>query len=259
MLPLGSHPCARDLLPHLESLPHFLTVLESGKPMPARSKVLGNRTIGGEKPLGVPWGLKPLHASLALACRLVGIFRAVVQIAVLAMFHPRQDLALRGGIALQLIRDDHPRHVGQAFEQLAEELLRGLLVPATLDENVQHVAVLIHSTPQVMPDTIDGEKHLVQVPFIPWPRSPAPELIGIGLSEFPALLPYCFVGDDDSAGEQQLFHIPVAQAKAEVEPHTVADNLGWESMTLIRVGGGWSVHAVSVAHETAAGQVGRLT
>jgi hypothetical protein len=214
--------------------------------MPARSKVLGDRTIGGEEPLGVPWGLKPLHASLPLACRLVGIFRAVVQIAVLAMFHPRQDLALRGGIALQRIRDDHPRHVGQAFEQLAEELLRGLLVPATLDENVQHVAVLIHGTPQVMPDPINGEKHLVQVPFIPWPRSPAPELIGIGLSEFPAPLPYCFVGDDDSAGEQQLFHIPLAQAEAAVEPDAMADDLSRKPMMFVWGGRRGGVHGRSL-------------
>jgi hypothetical protein len=55
--------------------------------MASWSEVLGNRTVRGEKPLGVPWGLKPLHASLPLARRLMGIFRAIVQIAVLAMFH----------------------------------------------------------------------------------------------------------------------------------------------------------------------------
>src|SRR4030095_9210268 len=66
MLPLGSHPCACDLLPHLESLPHFLTVLGSGKPMPSRAEVVGNETIRREEPLRMPRGFNPpLSAALA--------------------------------------------------------------------------------------------------------------------------------------------------------------------------------------------------
>ena len=211
--------------------------------MASRSEVLSDRTIRGEKPLGVPWRLKPLHASLPLARRVVGIFRAVIQRAALAMFHPGQDLALRGAIALQFIRDDHPRHVGQPFEQLAEEFLRGLLVPATLDQNVQHVAVLIHGTPQVMPCPMDSEKHLVQVPLVARPRTPAPELIGIGLSKFPAPLPDRFVGDDDATGEQQLFDIPVAEAKAVVQSDAMTHNFGWKTMVFVALRSRGNAHA----------------
>jgi hypothetical protein len=85
-LPLGSHRCARDFLPHLASLPHYLTVCGRGKSMPSRSEVLGYRTIGGEEALRVP-RVKPLHASLSLTGGLVRVLRAVVEIAVLAMFH----------------------------------------------------------------------------------------------------------------------------------------------------------------------------
>jgi hypothetical protein len=46
--------------------------------MPAWTEMLGDRTIRGEKPLGVPWGLEALPAPLALPCRLVGIFGTVV-------------------------------------------------------------------------------------------------------------------------------------------------------------------------------------
>jgi hypothetical protein len=61
----------------------------------------------------------------------------------LAVLHARQDFPLGRAIAFELIRDDHPWHVGQALEQLAEELLRGLLIPPTLHQNFQHVAILI--------------------------------------------------------------------------------------------------------------------
>ena len=48
--------------------------------MPTRSEVLGNRTIRGEKPLCLSWGLEPLHAPLPLARGLMGVFRTVIEI-----------------------------------------------------------------------------------------------------------------------------------------------------------------------------------
>jgi hypothetical protein len=50
----------------------------------------------------------------------VGVFGTVVQIAVLLMFHTGQDLAHGRPIALQLIRDDHPRDIPHALQQFAE-------------------------------------------------------------------------------------------------------------------------------------------
>jgi hypothetical protein len=47
--------------------------------------VLGNGTIRGQEPLGVPWRLEPLHAPLPLTGGLMGVFRTVVEIAVLPM------------------------------------------------------------------------------------------------------------------------------------------------------------------------------
>ena len=47
--------------------------------MPAWSKVLGDRPIRGEKPLGMPWGFEPLHPPLPLAGGLVRVLRAVVE------------------------------------------------------------------------------------------------------------------------------------------------------------------------------------
>jgi hypothetical protein len=56
--------------------------------MPTRSKVLGNRTIHGEEALRLAGGLESLHPPLPLTGGLVRILCAVVEIAVMAMFHP---------------------------------------------------------------------------------------------------------------------------------------------------------------------------
>jgi hypothetical protein len=66
--------------------------------MPSRSEMLGEGTIRGEKPLGVPWRLEPLNAPLPLACRLVGIFGAVVEIAMLAELCPTSPRSEVAGI-----------------------------------------------------------------------------------------------------------------------------------------------------------------
>jgi hypothetical protein len=74
--------------------------------------MLGDGTIGREKALSVPRRFKPLHASLALTGGLVGVLHPIIEIAVLAMFHPRKELALGGCVALEFISDDDPRDIG---------------------------------------------------------------------------------------------------------------------------------------------------
>ena len=196
--------------------------------MASRSAVVGARPRRGETPVGVPWGLHPRPASRPWARRWVGMFRAVVQIAVRARFHPRPARSRRGARALPWLRDDHPRHVGQPVEPRAEAFLRGLRVPATVDQHVPPVAVLIHGTPQGMPCPMAGATPLVHGPLVARPRTPA--LLGIGLSACPAPLPDRCVGDDDATGEQPLFDVPVAEAEAVVPPDAMTHNFGWKKV-----------------------------
>src|SRR3712207_6728637 len=99
------------------------------------------------------------------------------------MFHPWQDLTLRCTVALQLVRNDHTWHIHQTLEQLTKELLRRLLVPPTLHQDIEDVVVLIHGSPQVMALAVDGQKHLVEMPFVPRPRPSTPQLVGVILTE----------------------------------------------------------------------------
>ena len=118
--------------------------------MPSGSEVLGNGAIRRQKTLGMPGGLEPLHAILALTRRPMRVFTPVIEIPTLAMFHPGQYLTLRGAVTFQLIRDDHPGDILTAFEQLAEQLLRGLLIASTLHQDIENIVVLIQGSPQVM-------------------------------------------------------------------------------------------------------------
>jgi hypothetical protein len=177
------------------------------------------------------------------------------QIAVLPMFHPGQHLALSQTVALELIRNEHPGYVLAPFQQLPEEFLRGPLVAAALHQDIQHLAVLIHGLPAIVALAIDREKDLIKMPCVTGLRPPIAELNGILLAKFATPLPNRFVRDNDATGKQQLFDIPIAEAEAEVQPDTMADDLGRKAMILVAVGEYWCIHPPSISHLTAGQQV----
>jgi hypothetical protein len=77
-------------------------------------------------------------------------FGPIIQSFVLSMLHTRQDLAFGRSRALQVIRADHAWHIVQSLEELAEKLLGSMLVALALDQDIQHVAVLIDRSPQIV-------------------------------------------------------------------------------------------------------------
>jgi hypothetical protein len=104
---------------------------------------------------------------------------------------------------------------------------------------------LIHHAPEVVAFAMDRQQHLLQVPFVAWPRTPAPELIGELLAEFKAPLADGFVKDNDAADEQEFFHITVDEREKEKQPDGVADDLPWEPMMFRQIGRCWGRHGSS--------------
>ncbi len=78
----------------------------------------------------------------------------------------RHDAPMRRRIASQLVGDQPPRHATLPLQQLAEESFGGFPITARLDENIDHVTILINRTPKILPLTLNGDEHLVQVPRV---------------------------------------------------------------------------------------------
>ena len=165
--------CSGDLPPDMPSVCHLLAIVSRPEPVTSGTEVGQDRPMCREEALRVPRRLESAHRPFPLAGRLVGIFRAVVEVSMLSVFHARQDLPLGGLVALELVCDDHPRDVRQALEQLAEAFLGRVLVASTLHEDVEDIAVLIDRSPQVLGLAIDLEENFVGVPFIARLRSPS--------------------------------------------------------------------------------------
>lgn len=102
------------------------------------------------------------------------------------MLDRSQQFAVRHLVTAQLVCDDHLRNILQTFEQPPEELPGRQRVSVGLDQHIEHVAMLIDSTPQIMLPTIDPNEHLVEVPLVAGLWVSAAELVGVGLPEFGA-------------------------------------------------------------------------
>jgi hypothetical protein len=105
--------------------------------MPSWSEVLGDRSIRRQKSLRMPRGFEALHTPLPLAGRPMRVLAPVIEVAALTVFDSWQYLTFGRAIAFELIRDDDPRDIRQAFEELTKKLLRRLLVTPPLHEDVE--------------------------------------------------------------------------------------------------------------------------
>ena len=106
------------------------------------------------------------HLPLSLPRRLVRDLDPVVCVLPGAMDDRGHDLAMRSGVASQLVGEELPGHPALPFQQLPKEAFGGFPITAWLNEDVEHVTVLVHRTPEILPLSLDGDEDLVQVPDI---------------------------------------------------------------------------------------------
>jgi hypothetical protein len=179
--------------PGLEALGHPLTVHGCSQAVPTGTEVGTLGAMDRKKALRLGGRFEAAHAALPLACWLVGVPRAVIKIAVLAMFYPREDLSLGGSVALEFVSNDHARHIPQSPTQPAEELLCCFLIPAALHQDIQHVPVLIYRQPQRVPFSLDRQKYFIHLPLVPKPGTATPKLRRILLAKLPTSFPNRFI------------------------------------------------------------------
>jgi hypothetical protein len=163
----------------------------------------------------------------------VGVFRSIVEPFVLPMLHARQDLAFRCPIASQLISNDHAWDVLQFSQELTEKSFGSLFIASALHQDIQHVTILIYCSPQIMLLAPDRKENFVHVPFVPTARATTAQFIRVGLPKLQTPLPDRFIGDDDSALGQKLFHVTKAERETERQPHRMADDFRREAETLL--------------------------
>jgi hypothetical protein len=102
-----------------------------------------------------------------------------------------------------------------------------------LNEDVDHIPILVHSPPEIVPLTLHVHEELVQVPDVSLMSSPTPEVPRVVESELPTPLTYGFVRDDDSPLCQEVLNITETQTESVIQPNRVTDDLGRKPVSAV--------------------------
>jgi hypothetical protein len=118
-------------------------------------------------------------------------------------------------------------------QQSSKESFRGALITARLNQGVDHVAVLIHGTPEILLLAVYSNEDFVQVPIITKAALTPLQFSGIVRNELLTPQSNRFVRDDDSPFGEKILEISEAQAETMVNPDGIADDFWRETMTVI--------------------------
>ena len=70
------------------------------------------------------------------------------------------------GIAAELVGNKLPRWFPLMLQQLAKKALGGFAISPSRHQNIDHVSILIHRSPQIMTSSPDPDEELVDQPDV---------------------------------------------------------------------------------------------
>ena len=177
----------------------------------------------GEKTLCVPGRFESAHLPFPLARRLMRGFDAIVGVPLHPVSHVAEDASHGSGVASQFVGNDLQWFRTLATQEFSKESLCGALITMRLDQNVDHVAVLIHGAPQIPLLAVDSNEDFIQMPVVAQPSLSSLQSPSIVETELLTPLTDRFIGYDDAALGEKIFDIPETQAEAMISPHRIAD------------------------------------
>ena len=133
-------------------------------------------------------------------------------------------------VASQLVSHETKRFPPLTLYELPEESPCRTPVPTGLYEDIDHIAILINSPPQILSLTVDFDEDFVQMPCIAEPTLSSSQLASVVRTELPAPLSHGFVRHDDTSFGKQIFDLPETQTELIIGPHSVADDFRWKTM-----------------------------
>ena len=191
-----------------------------------------------QEPLRLSHGFKLAHLPLSLPRRLMRDLCSVVRVTSGDVLHRGHHTPVRGPVASELVGDQPSRFAPLPLQQLAKEPLGRPRIAMSLNEDVDYISVLVHSTPEIVPSTLDVHEELVEVPRIAQTTLAPPQLGRVTGAELRTPVPDRLVRNDHTALCQKIFDIAEAEAEPVIQPHGVTDDLGREAVPTVtlRVG-----------------------
>jgi hypothetical protein len=174
-------------------------------------EVIVDRSMGGGEFLQGLYVSELRHRAFSPSERLVGILRSIVEPSpVYLTIHDPNDFH-RGTVRAKAV--GHKRRWPAITLHCAlQELQRSPAIPALRGKNLEHLAFMINSPPQIVCLAVDFDKHLVEVPPPSGIRStmnaPFPDFRSEHRTKSVPPEPHRFVADIDATLEQKIFYLP---------------------------------------------------
>ena len=162
-------------------------------------------------------------------------FSPIVGILPRVVGHGRHDTPVRCRVAPQLVRHQLPRFASLPLEELAKEPFGRVGISMFLNEDVDHIPILVHGPPEIVPLALDVHEDFIQVPHVSQTTLATSKHPRVLRSELPTPLPDGLVGDDDSALRQEFLDVAEAQGESMVQPNAVADDFAREPVAAVAI------------------------
>ena len=120
------------------------------------------------------------------------------------------------------------------LKQFHHEFRCGLGIPSALDEEIQHLTLVVDRPPEPVFAAADRNHHFIKMPMIAWSRPRTADISRDRRPELQELPPNRLVGCVDTSLGQHFLDIPKGQCEPGVEPDRVTDDFGREAVALKR-------------------------
>ncbi len=154
-----------NIVPPAKRFIRALAMFACGDHMAAGVERVVQACMDGEKFLGTARGSEALHLSFSSSDRNVGAFNPIVLPR--GSMRPRRETEFTNGgsVGSQLVRDQCARCKTLSLDELPHQLQGRAFIAFRLDQDIQHLAVLIDRAPQVHAPAANRHKHLVEMPL----------------------------------------------------------------------------------------------
>lgn len=110
-------------------------------------------------------------------------------------------------MAPEPVGDQTLRHYALSFQQFPEEPLGGLPIATRLYQDVEHIAVLVDRSPQVLLSSLNLHEEFVQVPGVPEGTSPVPQSSSVVEAKGLVPVPNRLIRHRDAPFGEQILNI----------------------------------------------------
>jgi len=165
---------------------------------------------------------------MRLLCPIIRVSRCIVN-------YIRHQFFVGHTVAFQFVRHDIPGLAITTPHKPPEKTFCCGAISASLQIDIDHFSILIHSTPQVLLLAIDLHEDLIDVERIAVATVSLFESTSVSSAKLDTPESNGFVADANASFGEQVFDISMAEIESMVEPNRVTDDVGRKSVTLISI------------------------